>query len=105
MAWMAIFFFASAGASAAYLTASEIFPLESRAVAIALFYAMGTAVGGAIAPTLFGFLIATGKVLPLSCGYALAAVLMLGAALFEVIHGVNAEGRSLEQIADPLSAA
>jgi MFS family permease len=104
-AWMAIFFFASAGASAAYLTASEIFPLESRAVAIALFYAIGTAVGGAIAPTLFGVLIATGKVLPLSCGYALAAALMLGAALFEAIRGVDAEGRSLEQLAEPLSAA
>lgn len=57
-AWMAIFFFASAGASSAYLTASEIFPLETRALAIAVFYAVGTAVGGVIAPLLFGFLIA-----------------------------------------------
>jgi MFS family permease len=103
-AWMAIFFFASAGASSAYLTASEIFPLETRALAIATFYALGTAVGGIAAPTLFGYLIAKHTPWPLAGGYLVAAALLLGAALTEVFFGIDAEGRSLEQIADPLSA-
>jgi MFS family permease len=103
-AWMAIFFFASAGASSAYLTASEIFPLETRALAIATFYAVGTAVGGIGAPTLFGYLIAKHSPSALAGGYLVAAGLLLGAALTEVFFGVDAEGRSLEQIADPLSA-
>jgi MFS family permease len=103
-AWMAIFFFASAGASSAYLTASEIFPLETRALAIAVFYALGTAIGGVTAPLLFGFLIARHTAWPLAGGYMLAAALMLGAALIEALFGIDAEGRSLEEIADPLSS-
>jgi MFS family permease len=103
LAWMLIFFFASAAASSAYLTASEIFPLETRALAIATFYALGTAIGGAAAPLLFGYLIGTGSPWALTAGYIFAAVLMLAAAVAEVLFGVDAEGRSLEQIADPLS--
>jgi MFS family permease len=102
-AWMLIFFFASAAASSAYLTASEIFPLETRALAIATFYALGTAIGGAAAPVLFGYLIGTGAPWAVAGGYIFAAVLMLGAALTEAKLGIDAEGRSLEQIADPLS--
>jgi len=103
-AWMLIFFFASAAASSAYLTASEIFPLETRALAIAIFYALGTVLGGSTAPTLFGYLIGTGSPWALSAGYVLAAVLMAAAALAEAIIGVDAEGRSLEAIAGPLSS-
>jgi MFS family permease len=103
-AWMAIFFFASAGASSAYLTASEIFPLETRALAIATFYAVGTAIGGITAPALFGYLITSHSPWALAGGYFLAAGLLLGAALTEAVFGIDAEGRSLEQIADPLSA-
>ena len=102
--WMVIFFFASAAASSAYLTASEIFPLETRALAIACFYALGTLIGGAASPLLFGALIATGSAWALSGGYALASALMLLAAVMEVRLGVDAEGKSLESIADPLSA-
>jgi MFS family permease len=104
-AWMAIFFFASAGASSAYLTASEIFPLETRALAIAVFYAVGTAVGGIAAPSLFGILIGTHSPWLLALGYLLAAALLLAAAVVESLYGIDAEGRSLEEIADPLSAA
>jgi len=104
LAWMFIFFFASAAASSAYLTASEIFPLETRALAIAMFYALGTAIGGASAPLLFGYLIGTGSSMVVAAGYVFAAVLMLIAAVVEARFGIDAEGRSLEQIADPLSA-
>ena len=104
LAWMLIFFFASAAASSAYLTASEIFPLETRALAIATFYAVGTAVGGSAAPSLFGFLIGTGSQWALAGGYLFAAALMLIAALTEVAFGVDAEGKSLEHIAGPLSS-
>jgi MFS family permease len=103
-AWMAIFFFASAGASSAYLTASEIFPLETRALAIAMFYAIGTALGGIIAPLLFGMLIAKHSTWAIAGGYMIAAGLMLAAALMEVLFGIDSEGRSLEQIASPLSS-
>ncbi|HLH88870.1 MAG TPA: MFS transporter [Xanthobacteraceae bacterium] len=103
-AWMAIFFFASAAASSAYLTASEIFPLETRALAIAAFYALGTLIGGAWAPSLFGWLIGTGAAWAVAAGYIFAAALMLGAAAIEAKLGIDAEGRSLEQIADPLSS-
>jgi MFS family permease len=103
-ALMLVFFFASAGASSAYLTASEVFPLETRALAIASFYAVGTAIGGAVAPFFFGILISTHSPWPLVGGYLLAAVLMIGAALAEALFGVDAEGRSLEQIAEPLSS-
>ena len=103
-AWMIVFFFASAAASSAYLTVSEIFPLETRALAIATFYAVGTAVGGTAAPLLFGYLLETGSPWGLAAGYVLAGVLMLVAALVEVFYGIDTENRSLEAIADPLSS-
>ncbi|MGY2050265.1 MFS transporter [Methylobacterium sp. JK268] len=104
-AWIAIFFVASAAASSAYLTASEIFPLETRALAIAVFYALGTAAGGVAAPWLFTRLIESGLHGALAAGYAGAALLLLLAAGTEWVLGVDAEGKSLESIADPLSKA
>jgi MFS family permease len=101
--WTVIFFFASAAASSAYLTASEIFPLELRALAIAVFYALGTAAGGIAAPWLFGALIGTGERLAVFWGYGLGALLMLIAAGVEWRLGVNAERVSLEGVAAPLS--
>ena len=103
IAWLAIFFVASPAASSAYLTASEIFPLETRALAIACFYALGTALGGSIAPSVFGRLIETGSSWQVSFGYVTAAALLLVAAAVEWKLGVDAEGKSLESIADPLS--
>ena len=103
-AWSAIFFFASAAASAAYLSAGELFPIEIRALVIAVFYAVGTGVGGVIGPILFGRLIDVGSRWALFDGYLLAAGLMLIAAATEIGLGVDAEGQSLEAIADPLSA-
>jgi MFS family permease len=103
--WMAIFFVASAAASSAYLTASEIFPLETRAMAIALFYALGTLIGGVSAPFLFGWLIGTGDAWVVAAGYMGAAALMIGAAVCEVFLGVEAAGKSLEDVARPLSGA
>lgn len=103
-AWMAVFFFASAAASSAYLTVSEIFPLEIRAVAIALFYAFGTAVGGVLSPWLLGALIGTGSRLLVFQGYALGAVLMLVAAMIEWRWGVAAERKPLEAICRPLTS-
>jgi len=102
-AWSAIFFFASAAASSAYLTASEIFPLEVRAFAIAIFYSLGTAAGGIAAPWLFGRLIDSGSRWRLFDGYALAAILMAAAAATELCCGIDAERKSLEEIAEPLS--
>jgi MFS family permease len=101
--WSIIFFFASAGASSAYLTVSEIFPLETRAMAIAFFYAIGTAAGGWVAPLLFGALIQTGKPVNVFYGDLLGAFLMAGAGVIEIIWGINAERKSLEDIARPLS--
>jgi MFS family permease len=103
-AWMLIFFFASAAASSAYLTASEIFPLETRALAIATFYAIGTALGGTVAPWLFGYLLESGAPWGVAAGYTFAALLMIAAALVEAWLGIDAENRSLEAIADPLSS-
>ncbi|HEY8901588.1 MAG TPA: MFS transporter [Chthoniobacterales bacterium] len=103
LAWSVIFFFASAAASSAYLTVSEIFPLEIRAMAIAAFYALGTLIGGALAPLLFGYLIGTGSASAVLAGYLFGAILMLAAAGMEAWIGVKAEGRSLESIAPPLS--
>jgi MFS family permease len=103
IAWCSIFFFASAAASSAYLTASEIFPLETRALAIACFYALGTAIGGSVSPLLFGWLIESGSAWHVSFGYAIAALLLLFAAGTEFKFGIDAEGKSLESIADPLS--
>ncbi len=104
-AWLVIFFFASAAASSAYLTASEIFPLETRALAIACFYALGTAIGGSLSPLLFGWLIESGSSWRVSFGYALSALLLLLAAGTEWKFGIDAEGKSLEHIASPLSSA
>ena len=101
IAWMVVFFFASAAASSAYLTVSEIFPLEARALAIAIFYAIGTAVGGVTGPSLFGYLIGTGSIAAVALG--IAATLMLIAAGVEFAFGVDAEQRSLESITEPLS--
>ena len=96
---------ASAGASAAYLTVSEIFPLEMRAVAISVFYAIGTAAGGFVAPALFGMLIASGSRDAIYMGYIFGATLMLVAAFVALRYGVDAECKSLEEIAEPLSTA
>lgn len=101
----AIFFVASSAASAAYLTVSEIFPLEMRAFAIAIFYSLGTAIGGVGAPILFGALIETGSRMYVALGYGLGAVLMLAGALCEHLIGVEAAGRSLESISKPLQSA
>lgn len=103
IAWMAIFFTASAAASAAYLTVGESFPLELRALAIAVFYALGTGLGGIIGPLLFGRLIEAGGTMPLMTGYFAAALLMLIAAVVELAIGVAAERRPLEEVARPLS--
>jgi len=102
--WCVIFFFASAAASAAYLTVSEVFPMEIRAMAIALFYAVGTALGGITGPVVFGQLIGTGDRSALFIGYLFAAGLMIVAALVELAMGVKAERRSLESLAAPLTA-
>jgi MFS family permease len=102
--WSVIFFFASAAASAAYLTASEVFPLELRALAIAVFYALGTAAGGVAAPWVFSALIGTGERIAVFWGYAFGATLMLVAAGVEWMIGVDAERKSLETVATPLSA-
>jgi MFS family permease len=99
--WCASFFFASAAASSAYLTVSEVFPLEMRAMAIALFYAVGTGVGGLAAPALFGALIQAGSRHELFLGYALGSALMIGAAVPALALGVAAERRPLEEIARP----
>jgi MFS family permease len=100
----ATFFFASAAASAGYLTVSESFPLETRAMAIALFYAISTGIGGAVGPLLFGKLLGGDDPTGVALGYWIAAGLMAFAALTEVVFGVNAEQESLEDIAPPLSA-
>ena len=102
--WSVIFFFASAAASAAYLTVSEIFPLETRALAIAFFYSAGTGAGGVAAPWFFGTLIGTGNRSDVMGGYLLGAVLMLLAAGVEAVWGVKAERMSLEKVSKPLSA-
>jgi len=104
LAWSVIFFFASAAASSAYLTISESFPLEIRAMAIAIFYALGTALGGVAAPWFFARLIESGERDDILAGYLIAAALMVAAAAVELLIGVPAEGRSLEAVAPPLAA-
>ncbi len=99
MAWMVIFFFASAAASSAYLTVSETFPLEIRALAIAFFYAIGTGIGGVAGPWLLGGLIDTGSRWSVFGGYLLGSVLMLVAALIAGRWGVAAERKPLEAVA------
>jgi MFS family permease len=103
IAWMVIFFFASPAASAAYLTVSETFPLEVRALAIALFYAIGTGIGGVAGPALFGALIDTGSRGSVFAGYLLGAGLMVAAAVIAWRYAVAAERQALEQVARPLA--
>jgi MFS family permease len=103
IAWMVIFFFASPAASAAYLTVSETFPLEVRALAIALFYAIGTAIGGVVGPALFGALIDTGSRNSVFAGYLVGSALMVAAAAVAWRYAVAAERKSLESVAQPLA--
>jgi MFS family permease len=104
LSWSAIFFVASSAASSAYLTVSEIFPLEIRALAIALFYTCGTFVGGVFGPALFGYLVGTGSRELLFRGYLAGAAAMILGGVVEAWIGVDAEGRSLESIASPLAS-
>jgi MFS family permease len=104
LCWAAVLFFASAGASSAYLTVSEVFPMETRAMAIAFFYAVGTAAGGITGPLLFAKLVKTGVVGDTAAAFTVGAVLMLAAGLVAAGLAVNAERQSLEDIAPPLTA-
>jgi len=103
IAWMVIFFFASPAASAAYLTVSETFPLEVRALAIAFFYAVGTGIGGVAGPALLGALIDTGSRNSVFAGYLLGSALMIAAAVIAWRYAVAAERRTLESVARPLA--
>jgi MFS family permease len=105
--WCVIFFLASAGGSSAYLTVSEIFPRELRGQAISFFFAISQGAGGVVAPYLFGHLIGAGAVPdrdPLTWGYLIGAVVMMGGGVIAWFFGVDAERRPLEDIACPLSA-
>ena len=104
VAWTVIFFFASAAASAAYLTVGESFPLETRAMSIAFFYAFGTGVGGVAAPAIFGMLIGSHSRTNVLWGYLFGGALMILAAVVELAIGLEAERRPLEELAPPLSA-
>ncbi|MGV0645350.1 MFS transporter [Mycolicibacterium sp. XJ879] len=99
------FFLASSGASAAYLTVSEIFPMETRAMAIAFFYAVGTAIGGISGPLLFGQLIGSGDRGLVAIGFLIGAAVMASAGVVELFLGVKAEGQDLESLAAPLTTA
>jgi MFS family permease len=103
--WTIVLFFASAGASSAYLTVSEVFPLETRAMAIAFFYAVGTAIGGISGPLLFADLTSSGKVSDAVTAFVIGASLMCAAGLVAAFLAVKAEQRSLEDIAAPLTSA
>jgi MFS family permease len=100
-----VFFFASAGVSSAYLTVSEVFPMETRALCISVFYAVGTGIGGITGPLLFSALITTGKVSQAALALILGAAMMIVGGIAEIIFGVAAEQRGLEDIAQPLTAA
>jgi MFS family permease len=102
--WMIVFFIASPAASAAYLTVSETFPIEIRAMTIAIFYAIGTGIGGVAAPLIFGRLIESGSRQAIFGGYVFAACLMFAAAVVAWLYAINAERKSLEEVAAPLSA-
>ena len=104
LCWSVVFFLASAAASSAYLTVSEVFPLEMRALCISIFYALGTGMGGFLAPALFGSLIATGSRESVFIGYAIGANLVLVAAAIALRYGVDAERKPLEEVAMPMSA-
>jgi MFS family permease len=103
IAWMVIFFFASPAASSAYLTVSETFPLEVRALAIALFYAIGTGVGGVAGPALFGALVDSGSRNSLFAGYLFGSALMVAAAAIAWRYAIAAERQALETVARPLA--
>jgi len=103
IAWMVIFFFASAAASSAYLTVAETFPLEVRALAIAVFYAFGTGLGGIVGPLLFGQLIESAERSQVFIGYLIGAGLMVAAGVIQALWGVAAERQPLESVAKPLS--
>ncbi|WP_431275545.1 MFS transporter [Variovorax ureilyticus] len=105
LCWSAVFFLASAAASSAYLTVSEVFPLEMRAIAISIFYAVGTGAGGFVAPALFGALIETGNRGAVAIGYAIGAVLVVVAGSIAWRWAVDAERKPLEEIAPPLGSA
>jgi MFS family permease len=105
IAWMVIFFFASPAASAAYLTVSETFPIEVRALAIAMFYAIGTGIGGVAGPALFGALIDTGSRVSVFAGYLFGAGLMIAGAIIAWCYCIAAERQPLESVAQPLAAA
>jgi MFS family permease len=100
-----VLFFASAGASSAYLTVSEIFPMETRAMAIAFFYAVGTAAGGITGPLVFADLTSSGKVADTVLAFCIGAGLMCAGGLVAAVFAVDAEQKSLEDIARPLTAA
>ncbi len=104
LAWSCVFFLASAAASSAYLTVSELFPLQMRALSISIFYAVGTGAGGFAAPALFGALIASGSRKNVFIGYLVGAVLVLVAAAIAWRYAVDAEGKPLEEIAPPWDA-
>ena len=105
MAWMVIFFFASAAASSAYLTVGETFPIEMRAIAIAIFYALGTGLGGVAAPALFSGIIESGSRSGVFAFYVGGSALMIVAGALQAAFGVDAEGKSLEDISTPLSVS
>ena len=104
IAWTLVFFFASPAASSAYLTVSECFPLEVRALAIAFFYALGTGIGGIAAPWLFGALVGSGERGAVAIGYGIGAIMMLAAAAIAWRLGVDAECKPLESVAKPLAS-
>ena len=104
LCWSAVFFLASAAASSAYLTVSEVFPLEMRAMAISIFYAVGTGAGGFVAPALFGALIETGSRGAVAVGYAIGAALVIVAGLLALRYAVDAERKPLEEVAPPLGS-
>lgn len=104
LCWSAVFFLASAAASSAYLTVSEVFPLEIRAMAISVFYAVGTGAGGFAAPLLFGILIESGSRGAVTVGYGIGAALVVSAGLLALRYAVDAERRSLEEVAMPIGA-
>jgi MFS family permease len=104
LCWAVVLFFASTGASSAYLTVSEVFPMETRAMAIAFFYAIGTAVGGITGPQVFSRLVESGESSQVAIAFASGAALMIAAGVVAIFFSVNAERQSLENIARPLTA-
>jgi MFS family permease len=102
--WALTFFVASSAASSAYLTVSEIFPLEIRALAIAIFYACGTFAGGVFGPALYGYIVGTGSRTLLFWGYMAGAAIIACGGVAEILLGVDAERKSLESIASPLAS-